>query len=902
MHTKTKVKTKISGIIAVTFVFVSLILGMSVNATATGINVSDIYGDPIKNLTINVCNSTHSYNCTTNDYGYCELGTGNFSINFTYCNNSYAFNISLNDGEVKNLTLNLSSTCQIPNSCNSSDDCASDQYCYKRYCKNLNCTSGTASNHKCVLIGCKISAKIGAKIGAIQGVSAGLQKTGEISNCTTLNESNKTYILTENINTGNSVCMNITGNNIVLDCRWHEISGDGNNTGIKITGNNVVVENCIINAFREGIMLDSNSTTIYCNIFENNSFGLSSEKYNANNRIYKNLIRNNSIGVNKLERATNISIVSNEIINNAIGVQGNINASEMPDISNNVICSNWRLDVNFTNYQNTSNCTLPDLAITEIHIPAFSNGNLTIDVTAENLLNLYNGSATVLVTIDGNSQNFVQNKTINNFTTSVISFNFSLSSGIYFATAQIIPAQETEELNELNNALSNAFIVINENQSIIYGYTKTQNSKFVSNINLTLNNSNTILNLTSDENGFFAIVVDEGNYTISGDCVNNASIKVSKNSAVEINMTVNLMIFNITDSNNISLENAKIGILDKNTGKNVTLFTNEDGTAEFAYSKGHAYEIFIFKDKYASFHTIITQTSLSDVSKVIVYVKTESCNESNITFNFENYTSKTYSDLENKIRQNKIERMISYITNKKKMKVGAFSSAIEGRLGMKFLVGCNGIVNLPKNLTVIVNETNSSIKIVRIMEKIGDKTIPIGDVNINFTYKNPNFANIIAASGQTGEQNLSYVILHLDANETNKVGEKILYLPVKNNKGIICVNDNATNINEINNMIENDCNGNWRIMNESDIVTFGNATNVSYYYKVISNGTGAVELNFVFGDANKNNMLDLEDVFKIIEYNIIDSNIYSIPARADANNDRVIDIFDVVEILENISK
>ncbi len=911
-------KTKILGMMVLTLVVVFLILCLNVNADvhlATGVSVSDIYKDPMTNLTINIFNSTDFYNRTTNNYGYCKLGTGNFSINFTYCNNSYNFSASINDyGEVENLTMNLSSACQIPNSCNASENCSDNQNCYNGYCKNLNCNAGyTARNHQCKFaIGCKIWGKVGAKavvkVGAKAVAKSSLQAVSEISDCTTLSEENKTYILTQDINTSENTCINISSDNVILDCRWHKIYGNSNGIGIKIIGNNVMVENCIIENFSAGIMLNANATTVYCNIIQNNLKGLASSEGNVYNEIYKNLIIYNEAGIHRLDISTNISIVANEIIKNTFGVYAPFtNASKSPDLSNNVICSN-DVNVNFTDYTNISNCTLPDLAITRIEVPLISDENLTINVTAENLFrNLYNNSAVVSIIVEGNNQTTFKNQTIDTNISlhNNLSFNFSLPSGIYFVTASISTVSEINESNNLNNALSNAFAVIKENQGLVYG--KTEHSgRLIPNINLTLNNSNTgeILNLTSDENGFFEIVPDEGNYTLKSVYSNDVTINVSKNSIISnVNISINLITLNVTDINNLSLENAKVVIIETNTNKSVVLFTNENGIAEFVPLNGHTYEIFMFKDGYAPFHETINQTYPSYTAEI--HIPTEECIEiPKDTSYFENYTLKIYSDLQNKIRQTKIERVISYIVNKKNMSVilpnvGAKIGAKMG--GVKTAKCYVNITNIPENLTVSVIENgtekpaNSSfngIEIVRIVKRIGNKTIPLGDVNINFTYKNPDFGNVTAKTGET--ENLSFAILHLEVNETNKIGEKILYLPVKNNTGIVCVNDNATNLNDINVMVENDCNGNWRIMNENNIVTFGNNT----YYKVLSNGTGAVELNFVLGDANKNNMLDLGDVFKIIEYSVTSSHV---PARADINDDKEIDIFDVVEILEWIS-
>ncbi|PKP55751.1 MAG: hypothetical protein CVT89_07675 [Candidatus Altiarchaeales archaeon HGW-Altiarchaeales-2] len=254
------------------------------------------------------------------------------------------------------------------------------------------------------------------------------------------------------------------------------------------------------------------------------------------------------------------------------------------------------------------------------------------------------------------------------------------------------------------------------------------------NINLTLNNSEgEILNLTSDENGFFEIVLNEGNYTLKSIySKDEILINVSKNSIVENNVLVNLVILNITDTNNLSLENAKIVIIDINTNEGVVLFTNETGIAEFIPVTGHGYEIFMFKDGYAPFHEIINQTYF----EATYHIMAEDCTIlSKDTSMFENYTLKIYDEGQNKIRQNKIERVISYVVSKKNMTMP--SQKVGGKVGAKPITKMAkcfvNITNIPENLTISVIENvngtvtektaNSSfngIEIVRMVERIGN--------------------------------------------------------------------------------------------------------------------------------------------------------------------------------------
>ena len=284
-----------------------LILAYITSATATvevaiGVNVNDIYGSPIENLNLTIYNGNLTSYCATGENGYCILNSnnmiccdpscnfvqdvGNFSINFTYCGNVYNFNVSFNNCSEgnKNLTLNVSANCNIPETCSIESDCADNRVCYNGFCKDLTCNAGyRAQNHNCELIvGCKIGAKISAKVGA---KNTNYSNVIEISNCTRLNVSNSIYFLTQDIAFSGDTCINITSENVSLDCRWNLIKGNGS-YGIFVNAKNAFIENCIVENWDTGIHLNLSNNTAYCNLIENNSRGITS---NAKNELYKNL-------------------------------------------------------------------------------------------------------------------------------------------------------------------------------------------------------------------------------------------------------------------------------------------------------------------------------------------------------------------------------------------------------------------------------------------------------------------------------------------------------------------------------------------------------------------------------------------------------------------------------------
>jgi hypothetical protein len=80
----------------------------------------------------------------------------------------------------------------------------------------------------------------------------------EITDCQVLNTTGETYLLINNISDYSGLrCMEVTANNIVLDCQGYTIDGIGSNMGIQIYGrNNVTVQNCILTDWNLGIYLN----------------------------------------------------------------------------------------------------------------------------------------------------------------------------------------------------------------------------------------------------------------------------------------------------------------------------------------------------------------------------------------------------------------------------------------------------------------------------------------------------------------------------------------------------------------------------------------------------------------------------------------------------------------------
>jgi len=112
-----------------------------------------------------------------------------------------------------------------------------------------------------------------------------------LSSCQSLNYSNQVYYLTQSISANGSTCINITAENVTLDCAGYTITG--NNTtatyGIYSNQNNTTITNCNISNFKNGIYFypvnngtisNTNASTTHANaeaivILESNSNTLS---------------------------------------------------------------------------------------------------------------------------------------------------------------------------------------------------------------------------------------------------------------------------------------------------------------------------------------------------------------------------------------------------------------------------------------------------------------------------------------------------------------------------------------------------------------------------------------------------------------------------------------------------
>jgi parallel beta-helix repeat protein len=163
----------------------------------------------------------------------------------------------------------------------------------------------------------------------------------------------------------------ITANDITLDCNGYSIIGSGGGYGIYLnvkTG--VTIKNCFVNSFSRGIYLiwsinnaitsntvsngvegiyltaSSSNNAITNNIALNNQVGIFLASFSNNNIIANNTASNNNFGIGLTSSSNNNIIANNTASNNAIGI-------EVSGVRNSIIYLNNFIN-NFENARSSS--------------------------------------------------------------------------------------------------------------------------------------------------------------------------------------------------------------------------------------------------------------------------------------------------------------------------------------------------------------------------------------------------------------------------------------------------------------------------------------------------------------------------------------------------------------------
>jgi hypothetical protein len=174
-----------------------------------------------------------------------------------------------------------------------------------------------------------------------------------ISDCSVLDQENATYYLTEDLYSETS-CIKIASNNIVFDCNYHTITGNGSESAVwTYNTNNITVRNCILTNFSEVV------------------WGV------ANNSRFQNLEISNGVVRGITLDGENLTLSNITIHSSNTGLSGTMQFSEMSNIK--VHSSDW--GVNIFGYNNT----LSDLELWNITtysaITLNTGGNMRVENT-----------------------------------------------------------------------------------------------------------------------------------------------------------------------------------------------------------------------------------------------------------------------------------------------------------------------------------------------------------------------------------------------------------------------------------------------------------------------------------------------------------------------------------------
>ena len=267
---------------------------------------------------------------------------------------------------------------------------------------------------------------------------AALSEVADFSSCTNLSQVNTKFHLTANI-TDNSLtapCINITAENITLDCQGYAIKSDDNVSGVYSEKYGTVVENCDIDmSLAEGgygiRLVRANNSHIFDNtlhslsrgitvvnihnsLIENNLvyayYGVAGIRiYNgSNNTIRNNVVRDGTYTAIRFDYSENNTAYNNTAYNNNYGITVSSRNSDNNAVYNNILYGHrysaltvtlgFGYPVNNSVYNNTIFNNVGGLGIQAYGTIAFNN-------------NITNNSVGITVTSSYN--NTILNNTIN---------------------------------------------------------------------------------------------------------------------------------------------------------------------------------------------------------------------------------------------------------------------------------------------------------------------------------------------------------------------------------------------------------------------------------------------------------------------------------------------------------
>ncbi|MDD5182379.1 MAG: right-handed parallel beta-helix repeat-containing protein [Candidatus Nanoarchaeia archaeon] len=161
-----------------------------------------------------------------------------------------------------------------------------------------------------------------ANISTFGSIFAPMGEPLDVSGCQNLTTANNVYVLTQNLvgNLSGGACINITANNVTLDCAGKSITGNEpgmNHFGVYVNGyNDTTIINCIITNYSSGVFIYSSS---------NSSI--------ANNSVYSNTEGIRLIG------SPNGSIINNSVYQSYNGIDIDTDSSNTLIVNNSVYSS-----------------------------------------------------------------------------------------------------------------------------------------------------------------------------------------------------------------------------------------------------------------------------------------------------------------------------------------------------------------------------------------------------------------------------------------------------------------------------------------------------------------------------------------------------------------------------------
>ncbi|NOQ55510.1 MAG: hypothetical protein GQ477_01750 [Nanohaloarchaea archaeon] len=231
-----------------------------------------------------------------------------------------------------------------------------------------------------------------------------------ISTCSNLNTTGATYYLTQNISNSTAInCMNISANNVTLDCQGHTI--DGNSTiytrGVYIyresaTNTNTTIKNCIITDWYRGVyLINAKNNTMTNNTANDNTYGFCMDS-GSDNTLTNNTASSGHYGF-YLQSSSNNTLTSNT-------AKTNTNGFYLKSSTNNTITSNTPISNNrgfylgLTSNNNTLTNNVPHSNNYGIYMFSSFNNNITGNTISDNSHDIYDGDGNTFL-----SNNFLHN-------------------------------------------------------------------------------------------------------------------------------------------------------------------------------------------------------------------------------------------------------------------------------------------------------------------------------------------------------------------------------------------------------------------------------------------------------------------------------------------------------------